>query len=287
MKIHHPVRTFSSTALAALIMLSATAVSAQTDRDKREDKSRIKQEQKDDRRTSQPPVYQRDDRQRTTQPKVYQRDERTRPTEPRVIQRDERERRVPTTPPPRNYVLDKRYDHNRYYPPTGYRLPRLPTGYRVLHYHDRPYYYYGGIWYLYTGVYFTVTMPPIGITVPILPPYYTTIWIGGVPYYYANGVYYIWQPVQRVYVVTDPPPASSVSEEPTEPAKLFIYPRKGQSAEQQAKDRYECHAWAAKESGFDPTRAGGGVPVEQYVSKRDDYHRAMKACLEARGYSVK
>lgn len=283
MKIHHLV----STALAALVMLSATMAPAQADRDKRDDKNPVKKEKQDDRRPSQPPVYQRDDRQRVPQPRVYQRDERTRPTAPRVIQRDDRKRQLPTTPPPRGYVLDKRYDHNHYYPPAGYRLPRLPSGYRVFHYHDRPYYYYGGIWYLYSGVYFSVTVPPVGITVPILPPYYTTIWVGGVPYYYANGVYYVWQPVQRVYIVTDPPPASSVSEEQTEPKKLFIYPKEGQSEEQQAKDRYQCHGWAVTQSGFDPTRAGGGVPVEQYVGKRDEYHRAMKACLEARGYSVK
>jgi hypothetical protein len=34
---------------------------------------------------------------------------------------------------------------------------------------------------------------------------------------------------------------------------LIIYPKKGQSQEQQSKDRYECHAWAVKETGFDPS----------------------------------
>jgi hypothetical protein len=34
---------------------------------------------------------------------------------------------------------------------------------------------------------------------------------------------------------------------------LFIYPTKGQSPEQQSRDRYECHTWAVQQSGFNPT----------------------------------
>ena len=128
--------------------------------------------------------------------------------------------------------------------------------------------------------------PPIGVAIPVLPPYYTTLWVGGVPYYYANGIYYTWYPSQQAYVVTSPPPESAVSEKPEEPEKLFIYPKNGQSEKQQASDRFQCHEWAMKKTGYDPTRAGGGVPESDYFNKRDDYRRAMKACLEARGYSV-
>lgn len=35
-------------------------------------------------------------------------------------------------------------------------------------------------------------------------------------------------------------------------ADLFIYPGKNQSAEQQDKDKWECRAWATKQTGFDP-----------------------------------
>lgn len=35
----------------------------------------------------------------------------------------------------------------------------------------------------------------------------------------------------------------------------FIYPSKGQSQDQQNRDRYECHSWAVSQTGFDPTRA--------------------------------
>ena len=35
---------------------------------------------------------------------------------------------------------------------------------------------------------------------------------------------------------------------------VYIYPNKGQSAQQQDRDRYECHSWAVGQTGFDPTR---------------------------------
>jgi len=34
--------------------------------------------------------------------------------------------------------------------------------------------------------------------------------------------------------------------------ELMIYPKGGQSAEQQEKDKLECYSWAKNESGFDP-----------------------------------
>jgi predicted lipid-binding transport protein (Tim44 family) len=33
---------------------------------------------------------------------------------------------------------------------------------------------------------------------------------------------------------------------------MFIYPDKGQSQQQQDKDKYECYSWAKNQSGFDP-----------------------------------
>jgi uncharacterized protein YcfJ len=38
-------------------------------------------------------------------------------------------------------------------------------------------------------------------------------------------------------------------------AGMLIYPAKGQSAEQQQKDEFECHQWAVQQTGYDPTRA--------------------------------
>jgi len=38
-------------------------------------------------------------------------------------------------------------------------------------------------------------------------------------------------------------------------AEMMIYPAKGQSAEQQQKDDFECHQWAVQQTGYDPTKA--------------------------------
>lgn len=46
-------------------------------------------------------------------------------------------------------------------------------------------------------------------------------------------------------------------------AQLMIYPMKGQSNEQLAKDRYECHLWAVQQSGFDPSTAQAVQQAQQ------------------------
>ena len=186
----------------------------------------------------------------------------------------------------KNYFLDKRFSHNRYYPKRGHVVRELPRDYRVFKHRRDSYYFYDGIWYRPGNIGFTVVLPPIGLRIPVLPAFYTTIWVSGTPYYYADGVYYLWRDDERVYVVADPPPEEKAVPEPEIPDKLFIYPMKGQSKEQQATDRYECHSWSVGETGFDPTRPGGNVPEENHASKRAEYQRAMKACLEARNYSV-
>jgi hypothetical protein len=49
--------------------------------------------------------------------------------------------------------------------------------------------------------------------------------------------------------------AAALSAGPAMAAELYIYPNKGQSQEQQSRDRYECHLWAVQQTGYDPTRA--------------------------------
>ncbi len=194
----------------------------------------------------------------------------------------------------RGEVLDNRYNHGRYYPPRGMRVRDLPGGYRPYYFRGRPFYFNGGVWYAPGPGGFIVTRPPFGLFVNVLPPFYTTVWLGGVPYYYADDVYYQWQPDMNGYVVAQPPAeADQPGPPPPPPAEaapasdFFIYPKNGQSAEQQAADRYECHGWSRTQTGFDSTQPDGGVPPEQLASKREQYRRAMSACLEARGYSVK
>ena len=184
------------------------------------------------------------------------------------------------------YVKDQRHHHDRYYPKRGSSVRTLPHDRRIIKYRDTSYYFSGGVWWRPYHDYYVVVRPPIGLIVNFLPYGYTTIWYGGIPYYYAADTYYVWAPEYRAYVVTEAPSDSQISVEPETPDKLFVYPREGQSDEQIALDRYECHIWARSQTDFDPTQPGGGVDSYQVESKREDYNRAMKACLEARGYSV-
>jgi len=191
---------------------------------------------------------------------------------------------------PGGQVLDSRYNHGRYYPPVGTVRPSLPEGYRPYFRGGNPYYFSGGIWYAPRGPGFAVVYPPVGLVIGVLPPFYSTVWFGGVPYYYADNVYYSWQPDQNGYAVVDPPDnADAPSQPPADatPAQqdLIIYPKNGQSKDQQAADQFECHTWAKGQTGFDPTQPGGGAPGGAAMN-RSNYDRAMSACLQARGYQV-
>jgi len=44
---------------------------------------------------------------------------------------------------------------------------------------------------------------------------------------------------------------------------VFAYPQRNQTAEQQDRDRYDCHVWAVKQTGFDPSAPG--VPPHERV----------------------
>lgn len=173
--------------------------------------------------------------------------------------------------------------------------------------------WYGGYWH---GVYWPHVWyhPGYAWWLPVLPIGYATYWWGGVPYYYWNNVYYSWNPGYNGYVVTSPPPVSDDSsadagsddqyEQAAPPAQysdqapppaqalpptqgggsaadLYLYPRNGQSEAQQQSDRYECHSWSVGQTGFDPTRSG------PQSGSATEYHRAMIACLDARGYSAR
>jgi hypothetical protein len=124
--------------------------------------------------------------------------------------------------------------------------------------------------------------PAAGLFLATLPLYYSTLWWDGTPYYYADDNYYIWSNSANGYVSVVPPSQVMSQAQPAAPAgatypgapqggTLFVYPKNGQAADQIAKDRQECQAWAGSQAG------GGG----------SDNLRAQTACLEARGYSVK
>lgn len=191
----------------------------------------------------------------------------------------------------RGQVLDQRYNHGRYYPPVGTVRPSLPGEYRPYYRGRDRYYFNGGIWYAPRGPGFVVVAPPPGLVISVLPPYYSTVWIGGNPYYYADNVYYTWQPDQNGYAVIDAPdgadqPSTPPDNPPSAQDDLFIYPKNGQSKDQQAADQFECNNWAKSQTGFDPTQPGGGVQADDVERVRNNYNRAMSACLQGRGYQV-
>jgi hypothetical protein len=43
--------------------------------------------------------------------------------------------------------------------------------------------------------------------------------------------------------------------------QLYIYPQRGQTPEQQSRDRADCHVWAVQQTGFDPTVAAPPTAV--------------------------
>ncbi len=184
--------------------------------------------------------------------------------------------------------FDGRFGHNHPYPGRGAWISGPPANPVIVQHRNVRYYYSGGVWYAPQGPRFVVVAPPIGVFVPVLPPYYTTVWFGGIPYYYANDTYYVWRDSDEGYEVVDPPGNdSSASTEAPPSDEDYVYPKNGQSEEQTAQDRYDCHRWAVSQSGFDPTQSGGGVPPDQTASRRTEYHRAFAACLDGRGYSVR
>lgn len=154
--------------------------------------------------------------------------------------------------------------------------------------------YYGGYRGGWRGGYYGWGLG-LGLFAATLPWYYSTYWWGGIPYYYADNSYYIWNGDVGQYETVAPPEGLTTQggaaappggQAPAAQSDLFMYPKAGQTAEQQDRDRYECHRWAADQSGFDPTQAP--APGSQDAAmKRDGYMRAEAACLEARNYSVR
>ena len=102
------------------------------------------------------------------------------------------------------------------------------------------------------------------------------------PYYYA--------PPPPAYNPPPPAPPSSdeVSQAPPSGSQMFIYPRQGQNKEKQITDRTECHNWAVGQVDYDPSKPpSAGLTGAQIAQKSADYYRAMGACLDARGYSMR
>jgi hypothetical protein len=115
-------------------------------------------------------------------------------------------------------------------------------------------------------------------------------------YYYPPRPYYYYPPPPYYYtppVYNYPPPEvknlpEQTGQRPSAGGQLFIYPRQGQSQEKLEADRNECHAWALGQTGYDPTKTPpSDLNAAQISQMSGDYQRALGACLDGRGYTVR
>jgi hypothetical protein len=105
----------------------------------------------------------------------------------------------------------------------------------------------------------------------------------GYPFYGPYGPWYGPQLGVGIQIGPRQHAPSAPTPAPAQPQalKLYVYPASGQSSAQTSEDRYQCHVWAAGQSGHDPT-LGAGTRDEA-----ESYTRALTACMEGRGYVVK
>lgn len=71
-----------------------------------------------------------------------------------------------------------------------------------------------------------------------------------------------YQPARNRVVEQPVPTGTSVNQNITAITQVYFYPVKGQSAEQQSRDHYECYNWAMSQTGFDPSLSSI-VPVQR------------------------
>ena len=77
-----------------------------------------------------------------------------------------------------------------------------------------------------------------------------------------------------------PPPVSAPAAPSSVTGDLFVYPRNGQTEAQLTADRRDCNSWGVSQTGSDASKVGD--PQSQLR-----FQRAVTACLEARGYTVR
>jgi hypothetical protein len=178
-----------------------------------------------------------------------------------------------------HWRFDDRYHHDHYYPAPGYVMPMLPGGSIGIGFGGIHFFFRGGVWFRPARYGFVVVAPPVGIVAPMAPEDCATVWIGGRPYCYADGVYYAGVP--GGYQVVPPPPAADDAQPsppppPAAPASApdpIVYPRNGQSAAQTEADRRACNRWATTQRNA--------------MNDARIFQRAVEACLDGRGYTVR
>ena len=185
-----------------------------------------------------------------------------------------------------------------YGPGFAWFLPVLPFGYATYYWGGNPYYYYDGGYYSwnpdYNG-YVATDPPPVADTASSsgsdeAPPPADD---GQSQSYDVQPQTYEAQPPSNPNTITaSPPPASAPAlstAQSTAPrgnwsggvSDIVAYPRNGQTDQQTSNDKFECHKWSVAQTGFDPTRS---INLQGTAA---DYRRAMGACMDARGYTVR
>jgi hypothetical protein len=181
----------------------------------------------------------------------------------------------PGGPGPGPMHFDGRFHHDLFYPAIGWNVPLLPDGAISIVFGNGHFFFSGGVWFQPVGGNYVVVAPPPGIIVPMLPPAYTTLWVAGLLYYYANGVYYLADGPNGYRVVNPPSDTTTVTTVPApKPAPdPIVYPRNGQSAAQTEIDQRACNTWATQQ--------------KDAMSDSSIFNRAVQACMDAHGYTVR
>jgi hypothetical protein len=62
-------------------------------------------------------------------------------------------------------------------------------------------------------------------------------------------------------------------------ADIYVYPTNGQSDRQLDRDRYECHGWANKQSGYDPSQPQMASPRKPVAALPPDHRGAVNGAV--------
>ncbi len=172
------------------------------------------------------------------------------------------------------------YWHGGYWPRAYYGLgfawflPVLPLAYSTYWYGGLPYYYANDVYYTWNPSYagYTATDPP-----PVADPSGAGAAAAPEAPPPANAPYPNSDPNAAAPYAgagQQPPGAGApVTDADGQQGRIFMYPKNGQSEEQQSADKRECQQWAAQQAGTSGANSS-------------DYQRAMVACVEGRGYSA-
>ena len=192
-------------------------------------------------------------------------------------------------------VLDSRYNHGRYYPPPGTAVRSLPPNYRPYYRGGERYYFNGGIWYAPRGPGFVVVRPPVGLVISVLPP--TTRRFGWAECLTITPITCItpgsptrtvmpWW-ILRTRSMNPRRPPIPATQAPLNPHPISSFTRRTVRP-RISRPRMNTNAI----TGRGPKRASirrkrmAPRPAADADRVRNNYDRAMSACLQGRGYQV-